>query len=133
MTHRALVVPAAVDEPVTVLEWERPAELEALLFGTLGCEVLDSFEIPVDGAQLVVWFDDAAFYRQPLPEGNRRLYRLLDGLGARAYETFGAVVLTGGLTPWHGHNTASGLVSVLLADLEVVMARYTEAAAEAPS
>lgn len=133
MTHRALVVPAAVDQPVSVIEWERPAELEALLFGTIGCEVLDSCEIPVDGAQLVVWFDDAAFYRAEVPQQNRRLYRFLESLGARAYETFGAVVLTGGLTPWHGTGTADGLHSGLLADLQAAMARYTEPAAEAPS
>lgn len=119
MTHRALVVPAAADQPCTVIEWEHGGELLGLLYGSIGCESIDSFRLHLDGDELTGWVDDVGWYVAE-PKHNERIHTLAAGLGQpRRYPVMGTVVLTGGDD---SIGDTVGLTSELLADLQRALA-----------
>jgi hypothetical protein len=119
MTHRALVVPAAADQPCTVIEWERGGELLALLYGTIGCDTVDCFDVPIDGADLTAWVDGTGFYASH-PIANLRFRRFAHALGhPLAQPIVGTVVLTEGADD---DGETLGLRDELLADLQRALA-----------
>lgn len=119
MTHRALVVPAAVDQPCTTIQWERGGELLALLYSAIGCDTVDRFTVALDGAELAVWVDDVGWYVDQ-PVRNTRLHGLLAALGDhRRHPVMGTVVITEGATP---EGDTQGLRDELLLDLRSAMA-----------
>jgi hypothetical protein len=115
---RALVVPADAQQPCTVIEWQADGELLALIYGAIGCDTIDSFRIPLDGADLTVWVNDVGWYVDH-PVRNARLHQVLAGLGHdRLYPVMGTVVFTEGADE---EGDTQGLRESLLLDLQAAM------------
>jgi hypothetical protein len=100
---RALVIPAAFDAPLRVIDWPYPPHTDRrtldVLYAEIGCDCIDATPaVPTPLGTLLGWSDDVSLLKDQ-PEYNDRAIALFRHFGYQVPALAGNIVLTGGADP----------------------------------
>ena len=100
---RALVIPAAFDTPVRVIDWPYPPHSDRrtldVLYAEIGCQCIDATPaVSTPMGTLLGWSDDVSLLKDQ-PEYNDRAIALFRHFGYQVPALAGNIVLTGGADP----------------------------------
>lgn len=96
MTRYGIAVPAPLDQPIRVVEWERDAELLDVLQREIGAEWLDSSpQLRTVAGTMCMWVGDDSLLQDPVVHNDRAIV-LCRGTGYMVPDVGGTAVFTGG-------------------------------------
>jgi hypothetical protein len=100
---RALVIPAAFDTPLRVIDWPYPPHSDRrtldVLYAEIGCDCIDATPaVSTPMGTLLGWSDDVSLLKDQ-PEYNDRAIALFRHFGYQVPALAGNIVLTGGADP----------------------------------